>query len=120
MRFSLKTKISTPIYDETLDFYKTLFGMSVVEEWDSPDDKGVILSFADGRDEAFIEIYYSSETHDFSGLSLQFKVEDLDSFCSTLPDELEKRGPVPRTWGSRYLYLKDPSGVSVIVYEGGN
>lgn len=119
MSFSLKTKITTPKLVETRDFYMRLFGMAVAEEWDSEGDKGVILAFKDGREEAFLEIYDSAEVHDFSGLSLQFKAEDLDNFAANLAPDVARRGPVERPWGSRYLYLTDPNGVAIIVYEGG-
>lgn len=120
MSLSLKTKISTPKFDECQKFYQTVFGMYVVEEWDSPDDKGVILAFQNGKEEAFIEIYFTSDKHDFGGLSLQFKSEELDEFVAALPDGIAYEGPKPRAWGSRYLYLQDPAGVLVIVYDGGN
>lgn len=115
----LKTQISTPKFDATRDFYQSQFGMLVAEEWDSADDKGVILRFADGRDEAFLEIYLTSLVHDFDGLSLQFRVDDLNGFIKQLPENFEYEGPTPRPWGSTYLYLRDPAGIQVIVYEGG-
>jgi catechol 2,3-dioxygenase-like lactoylglutathione lyase family enzyme len=118
--FSLKTKISTPLIAETQRFYQTVFGMVVVEEWDSPNDKGVILAFDKGVGEAMLEIYFAETSWDFSGLSLQFKVEDLRSFLKTLPQGTEYEGPKPRPWGANYLYLRDPAGILVIVYEGCN
>lgn len=119
MAFSLKTKITTPKLAETRDYYVSLFDMVVVEEWDSLDDKGVILAFRNGREEAFIEIYDGEAVHDFSGLGLQFKSGDLNAFVEGLDPDVERRGPVERPWGSRYLYLTDPNGVAIIVYEGG-
>jgi len=118
MRFSLKTKISTSKINETRAFYESVFDMRVVEEWDSHDDNGVILSFENGKDEAYLEIYDTSKTHDFAGLSLQFKVDDVKAFARKLPDNLDYEGPKSRPWGSTYLYLEDPAGVLVIVYEG--
>lgn len=119
MAFSLKSKITTPRLAETRDYYIRLFDMVIAEEWDSPDDKGVILAFRDGRQEAFLEIYDGEVEHDFSGLSLQFKTEDLTAFAEGLDPDVERRGPVKRPWGSHYLYLTDPNGVAIIVYEGG-
>ncbi|QLC25022.1 hypothetical protein HFP57_08280 [Parasphingopyxis algicola] len=119
MDFSLKTKITTPRLAETREYYVQVFGMEVAEEWDSPDDKGVILVFSDGKAEALLEIYDGPNAHDFSGLSLQFKTGDLDAFTADLDADIERRGPVPRPWGSTYLYLTDPNGIAIIVYEGG-
>lgn len=119
MAFSLKTKITTPRLAATRDYYVRTFDMVVAEEWDSPDDKGVILAFRDGKEEAFLEIYDGETAHDFAGLSLQFKTDDLAAFVDGLDPDVERRGPVARPWGSRYLYLTDPNGVVIIVYEGG-
>ncbi len=119
MRLSLKTKISTPLFDETIAYYKAVFGMEIAQEWDKDDDKGAILVFADGRNEAFLEVYYDARAHDFSGLSLQFRLDDLNGFVETLPPSIDREGPRPRPWGSTYLYLRDPNDIMVIVYEGG-
>ena len=81
---SMKTKLSTPFLTETRDFYQEVFSMGIVEEWDSPGDRGVILEFRQGSREALLEIYHSDETFDFSGLSLQFRVEDVDDFVGSL------------------------------------
>jgi len=116
---SLKTKITTPRLAETRGFYARVFGLKLVEEWDEPDDKGVILSFEDGPGQALLEIYHGKASHDFSGLSLQFKVASLAKFIETLPEDVSREGPKKRPWGSTYLYLRDPNDIMIIVYEGG-
>ena len=118
MKFSQKTKISTPRLAETKAWYQRLFAMKVVEEWDHADDKGVILAFESGVEEALIEIYYTDIEHGFSGLSLQFRAEPLDDFVAALPDDVDREGPKGRPWGARYLYMRDPNGIMIIVYEG--
>jgi catechol 2,3-dioxygenase-like lactoylglutathione lyase family enzyme len=118
MKFSQKTKISTPKMAEMQAWYQRLFGMVVVEEWDEGGDKGVILAFADGQNEALLEIYDTDTVHDFSGLSLQYKAEPLDDFIKGLPEDIEPEDLKDRPWGARYLYLRDPLGIQVIVYEG--
>ncbi|MEQ8300819.1 MAG: VOC family protein [Hyphomonas sp.] len=119
MNFSLKTKISTTRLADTRAFYESVFGMVVAEEWDEPGDKGVILAFRDSAGEAYLEIYDSDQIHEFSGLSLQFKVDSLHDFIGALPSGTVREGPKPRPWGATYLYLTDPNGIQVIVYEGG-
>jgi len=116
---SLKAKIITPRIEETRDFYTGLFGLVVAEEWDEPGDRGCILAFPDGKGEAFIEIYQGEAQGEFGGLSLQLRTADLDGFAAGLPPELARRGPVERPWGSRYLYLTDPNGIEIVVFEGG-
>jgi catechol 2,3-dioxygenase-like lactoylglutathione lyase family enzyme len=116
---SLKTKIITPRLAETCEFYVICLGMRVVEEWQEAGDVGCILALdSDGR-EALLELYEGSEVDGFSGLSLQFRTENLSAFRATLPATIECRGPVARPWGSNYLYLTDPNGISVVVFDGG-
>jgi len=116
---SLKTKITTPRLADTRAFYESLFGLTVVEEWDEPGDKGVILQFPDGHREALLEIYDGQGTQHFVGLSLQFRVDDVESFIASLPAGVSFEGPDRRPWGSTYVYLRDPNDIQVIVYEGG-
>lgn len=114
---SLKTKITTPRLAETIAFYRDLLGLVPVEQWDDPGDKGCILAIP-GRDEALLEIYDEPQCA-LDGISLQFRTDDVDAFRAELGDRTQFRGPVHRPWGSRYLYLTDPNGIAVIVYEGG-
>ena len=116
---SLKTKITTPRLADTRAFYESMFGLTVVEEWDEPGDKGVILQFPDGHREALLEIYDGQDTQHFVGLSLQFRVDDVESFIASLPAGVSFEGPNRRPWGSTYVYLRDPNDIQVIVYEGG-
>jgi hypothetical protein len=81
--------------------------------------KGVILAFEQGRREALLEIYDGPKAGDFSGLSLQFRVESLEQFLAALPADVVCSDPTPRPWGSTYLYLEDPNQIQIVVYEGG-
>ena len=119
MLLSLKTKLSTPKLAETAAFYRQLFNLQMLEEWDHPSDKGVILGLGGDRNEALLEIYDSDSTADFAGLSLQFRVADIEAFTRGLPETLEYEGPKARPWGSTYVYIRDPNDVLIIVYEGG-
>lgn len=116
---ALKTKITTPRLVETREFYVTCLGMRVVEEWREVNDAGCILVLANDAREALLEIYEGTQANGFAGLSLQFRTDDLAGFKSLLPAGVQVRGPVQRPWGSTYLYLTDPNGISVVVCEGG-
>jgi catechol 2,3-dioxygenase-like lactoylglutathione lyase family enzyme len=116
---ALKTKIVTPLLPETRDFYVSYLGMRVVEEWREENDAGCILAFPGEPREAYLEIYLGAAGPGFASLSLQFRTDDLEGFRALLPHCINVRGPVARPWGSTYLYLTDPNGISVIVYEGG-
>lgn len=115
---SLKTRLSTPLLAETRDWYRDLLGLVVREEWDEPGDRGCILALPGPTAEAYLEIRHSAEPFDFAGLSLQFRVEDVEAFAVPDDPRFRHRGPVERPWGSRYLVFTDPNGVSVVIYSG--
>lgn len=113
---SLKTKIITPLFEATRDWYRDLFGLALLEDWDEPGDKGCILGLG-AAGESLLEIY-AGQAGEFSSLSLQFRVEDVDAL--EIPDEprFSRRGPEDRPWGSRYLFMTDPNGISVVIFSG--
>lgn len=115
---SLKTKIVTTRFNETRDWYRHLLQLQILEEWDEPGDRGCILGLGGSAREALLEVYAGKNSADFSGLSLQFRVTDVGRFV--IPDEprFAVRGPEDRPWGSRYLFLTDPNGISVIIFSG--
>lgn len=115
---SLKTKLSTPLLVQTRDWYRDLFGLDVLEEWDEPSDLGCILGWAGVAGEALLEIYHCDAPPSFAGLSLQFRVEDVETFVAPDEERFAHRGPVDRPWGSKYLFFSDPNGVSVVVFSG--
>ncbi len=115
----MKTRIDTPLFRESLAFYTEHLGMTVLESWDGEGDRGAILGLdpaAEGQ--AFLELAYADAPRSYDGLSLQFRVRDLAAVAERLRGRLELRGPKKRPWGSTYLYLEDPSGIQVILYEG--
>ncbi|QNM83237.1 VOC family protein [Sphingomonas sabuli] len=115
---SMKTKIVTPRVEATRDWYRDLFGLTVLEEWNEPNDCGCILGLHGTAGEATLEIYHGCRDYDFSGVGLQFRVEDVDAFAVPADDRFRARGPVSRPWGSRYLFLSDPNGISIVVFSG--
>jgi catechol 2,3-dioxygenase-like lactoylglutathione lyase family enzyme len=114
---SLKTRLSTPLFVQTRSWYCDLFHLEVLEEWDEPADRGCILGLPAAAD-AFLEIYQCDGPPSFAGLSLQFRVDDVDAFVVPDEDRFRHSGPVDRPWGSKYLFFSDPNGVSVVVFSG--
>ena len=119
MKNSLKTKLSTPRYQETKAFYEAVLGMEIVEEWNEPGDVGAILAFPGGCQEAFLEVYEVDDQKKFDGLSLQFRVDSIAEFIAALSGTIEFEGPTDRPWGSKYLSLCDPNNIQVVIFEGG-
>ncbi len=115
---SLKTRLSTPLVDQTRNWYCDLFRLDVLEEWDEPADRGCILGLAGASGDAFLEIHHCDGPLSFAGLSLQFRVDNVDAFVVPDEERFAHSGPVDRPWGSKYLFFSDPNGVSVVVFSG--
>ena len=115
---SMKTRIVTPKVEETRDWYRDLLGLTVLEEWDEPDDFGCILGLRGSPGEALLEIHRGSNAGDFSGTGLQFRVADVDAFTVPRDERFRSRGPLDRPWGSRYLFFADPNGIAVVIFSG--
>lgn len=115
---SMKTRIVTPRLEATRDWYRDLFGLTVLEEWNDPNDCGCILGLRNTPGEALLEIHRQSKDCDFSGTGLQFRVDDVDAFAVPEDERFRPRGPVTRPWGSRYLFFADPNRISVVVFSG--
>ena len=115
---SLKTKLITPRLAETRDWYRDLLGLELLEEWDEPRDRGCILGLATGLREALLEIHEGEDPGSFAGISLQFRVPNVDQFPLPSGPRFASSGPEERPWGSRYLFLTDPNGVSVVIFSG--
>ena len=111
----LKTRIETPFFQESIVFYSKYLGMNVLKSWDENGDKGMILGL---QDEALLELAYAETSRAYEGVSLQFRVRNLVDVAERLRDHVELGEPEKRPWGSKYLRLKDPTGVLVILYEG--
>ena len=91
--------------------------MTVLELWG--DKTGAILGVGPTiTGEAFLELAHSDNACSYEGLSLQFRVSDIRAAVEKLRGKIDFRGPTKRPWGSTYIYLKDPSGIQVILYQG--
>ena len=115
---SMKTKIVTSRVGETRDWYRDLFGLVVLEEWDDPEDCGCILGLRSTPGEALLEVHRGQGECDYSGFSLQFRVDDVDAFVVPEDEHFRCRGPLDRPWGSRYLFFADPNGMTVVLFSG--
>lgn len=125
----VKTVIRTKDFEAAKQFYVDILDLKIVEEYDDGNgSKGCIMGFNLAHNNAFVEIseikpthsYYQpafSRTVDNDKLEIQIKTEDVDYWAEKLKSVWEARGPIERPWGSRYLYLRDPDGVHIIIYQ---
>lgn len=126
---SIKVVIRTRDCDAAREFYTHLLGLPVMEEWDQEEGKGFIVGFAAGGAGGFIEISEvpaDSETYNEAfarplpadKMEIQIKTGDLDGWAARLRGKWAFEGPTARPWGHRYLWLRDPDGVQVALFEG--
>ncbi|HNP18111.1 MAG TPA: VOC family protein [Fulvivirga sp.] len=127
---SLKTVIRTRGFEASKSFYVGLLNLEIVEEYDDGNgSRGLILRFGDENSNAFMEISEILESHDYyqppfskaienDKLDIQLKTNDIGYWAKLLKEkQWPFRGPVPRPWGSQYLYLRDPDGLHIIIYQ---
>lgn len=124
---SLKTMLRCRDLEASRAFYVDLLGLEVVEEWDNQGDRGLIVGFGSGG--GYLELLAVDPGHaghrtDFEGpvandkIELQIRVDSVDAFAARRGASVEFEGPVTRPWGNRYLWLRDPDGVRVALFEG--
>ena len=104
--------------------------LEVQQEYDDGDgSRGVIYRLGESTNRAYLEISEILESHDYyqeafsqkfdnDKLDLQIPCSGIDEWAQRLSEHnWPSRGPVPRPWGSRYLYLRDPDGLQIILFE---
>ncbi len=129
MLLSCKTVIRTKNFEASKAFYLDVMGLHIVETYDDGDgSRGLIFRFGDEKSNAFLEIseiqashYYYQDAFGASlkndKMDLQLRTEDMPYWERQIKEKWEARGPVLRPWGSHYLYLRDPDGLQIIIYQ---
>ncbi|MHA7057779.1 VOC family protein [Aquimarina sp. M1] len=123
---SLKTVIRTKDYEASKKFYTKILTLEVVKEYNSK-NRGCILKFSD-TNHALLEISEIPKGHDYhhpsfdkslinDKIDIQIETDDIHYWAKHLDDKWEIRGPIDRPWGSQYLYLRDPDGLQIIIYQ---
>ena len=125
----VKTVIRTKDFTASKKFYSEILGLKIVEEYNGEKGvKGCILRFGQSESNSFIEISAINSDHYYfdssfgknienDKIDLQIKTNSIDYWENYLKGKWEARGPVDRPWGSRYLYLRDPDGLQIIIYQ---
>ena len=125
----LKTVIRTSNFDRSKNFYCSFLDLKIVEEYDDENgSKGCILRFPAEKNNALIEISEIKPSNDFyqpafdrtianDKIEFQIKTNSVDYWTERLNKVWKTQGPFDRPWGSRYLYLRDPDGIHIIIYQ---
>jgi catechol 2,3-dioxygenase-like lactoylglutathione lyase family enzyme len=126
---SLKTVIRTQDFKASKDFYTRIFKLEPVEEYEEKGARGCIMRFGTEPNNAFIEISEIDHDDDYfhpsfavesttDKVDMQIRTDDVDYWAKRLKENnWPARGPVLRPWGFRYLYLRDPDNLQIIIYE---
>jgi len=124
----LKTVIQTRNFERSRDFYTSVLGLPLVDEWDQEEGRGVIVGLGDDASAGQIEIsavpeesqrHDESFAHDVANdkIVIQIETDSVDLWVARLDGRWPMEGPIDRPWGQRYLRLRDPDGVMVALYE---
>jgi len=125
----VKTVIRTRDFDESKNFYSHFLNLTIVEEYDDKNgSRGCILGFSGKMNNAFIEISEIKSSHsiyqpafdrrlDHDKIGIQIKTNSVDYWTEKLNEVWETEGPIDKPWGSKYLYLRDPDGINIIIYQ---
>ncbi len=126
---SLKTAIRTKNFEASKIFYTQILNLEIIQEYDDGNgSKGVILRFGPEGSNALFEISEIKDYHDYyqeafsknlenDKTDIQLRTNDVDYWATRLKAKWTARGPVLRPWGSYYLYLRDPDGLQIIIYQ---
>lgn len=114
----IKIRIQTDRFEETLRFYSEFFGLAVIREWSVAAGVGAILGLPDDSASGYLEVASGPESATSPAVSLQFRTDDLNRFINNLAGKVEHSAPEAKQWGSTYVYMTDPAGNRVIVFEG--
>ena len=124
---SIKTAIRARDYRRARRFYEEVLKLEVVDDWDVKADRGCIFGFrGQGSNEVtgFLELTPALDPgpeHEEPAprVELQLRIASADAWTRRL-DELgiAYEGPVDRPWGNRYVWVRDPEGVRIALFEG--
>ncbi len=126
---SLKTVIRTKNFEASRIFYTQVLNLEITEEYnDGNGSKGLIVRFGPEGSNAFLEIseitanhsYYQeafSQSVENDKTDIQLRTDNVKYWAALLKEKWDARGPILRPWGSYYLYLRDPDGLQIIIYQ---
>jgi catechol 2,3-dioxygenase-like lactoylglutathione lyase family enzyme len=126
---SLKTVIRTRDFSTSKHFYSEILQLRMDEEYDDGNgSKGIIFRIGSENSNALIEVSEISQDHDYyqpgfdnsfldNKASIQIRTDNIDYWAKRLHEKWQARGPILRPWGSQYLYVEDPDGLQIIIYQ---
>jgi lactoylglutathione lyase len=120
----LRLAVTVDDYDEAVRFYRDVFGLPVIQEWDEPTGSGAILDA--GR--ATLELLSAAQSElvdrvevgePVSGpIRLALEVEDSEETAKALVAGGAEKvgGPVVTPWFHRNVRLRAPDGMQLTLF----
>ncbi len=114
----------TPIYEETVAFYRDGLSMPVVHSWNrSPDDRGTLVRAASGLIEVLAQPQSDAE-HLFDDRPPQgaFMVIELDQVEDAYRRAVHNELPIQQelgnqSWGHRSFCVREPNGLTLYLFS---
>lgn len=112
-------------FDQAVQFYRNRLGLAVVEEWQRPEGRGVILALGpqttlelfDGPQADFVDQVEVGRR--VSGpVRLALSVPDADAAAALFAQILSNAKPMP--WGDRNARVQTPDGMQITLYQAAN
>lgn len=106
--------INTGRMDESVQFYQTVLGLNVVEDFRQTNGMPIVFLRA-AADTVSIELIESAEQpYSGAGLSIGFHVDDVEAaYQQAEKDELHPSPLVSPKPGVKFFFVQDPNGVKI-------
>lgn len=112
---TVKIRLETAYFEQCIRFY-TALGFTITQQWHDNSGQGATLTLLEVSN-VQLELAHIPNTVPNSACSLQFEVSDLDQTVKALANVLTADNPIERSYESRSLYLSDPSGNRVTLFQ---
>lgn len=107
--------------EKSLKFYQSILNLRLNRRFTSPD--GSVIAFLSDGGSADVELIYNEKSvkYDGKGISIGFKVPDLDVALAEVKAKgiADIKGPFKVGGGTQFFYIKDPDGVDVQIVQPG-
>jgi catechol 2,3-dioxygenase-like lactoylglutathione lyase family enzyme len=109
----------TPNFDATVDFYRKTLELPLIRSWDGPKERGVLLRAGTSGVVCIMSRKPDQKMTPPQDMLIGIEVEDVDDWhrwliLKNVPIE---RPPQSHSWGLRTMSVKDPNGLSVLLFS---
>jgi len=115
----------SPIYDETIAFYRDGMRFPILDSWDREgEDRGTAFGVSSGMIEVLAQPANPDAEHLFDrrppqGAFMVIEVDDVDAFQKDLAlrNVAVERGLRDQSWGHRSIVIREPNGLILYFFN---